>query len=87
MRKIGITGYALAPILEVLQRSSVKIDVVLSYARMTLLDCSLARDLLPLLHERKIGLVNAAPTAMALLTPQARHATSLTDRRRGMLPV
>ena len=71
VRKIGITGYALAPILEVLQRSSVKIDVVLSYARMTLLDCSLARHLLPLLEERNIGLVNAAPTGMALLTPQA----------------
>mmetsp|Transcript_101207 Transcript_101207/g.163266 ORF Transcript_101207/g.163266 Transcript_101207/m.163266 type:complete len:357 (+) Transcript_101207:46-1116(+) len=70
VRKVGITGYSLAPILEVLSRSSVKIDIVLSYARMTLLDDSLATLLLPTLEQRQIGIINAAPTGMGLLTPQ-----------------
>jgi hypothetical protein len=35
--------------LAVLERSRVKIDVVLSYSRMTLLDISLSKELLPLL--------------------------------------
>lgn len=74
VRKVGITGYALAPLLQVLERSKVKIDVVLSYSRMTLLDTSLSHELLPLLEAKKIGLINAAPTGMGLLTPQGPPA-------------
>ena len=70
VRQIGITGYALGPLAEVLRRATVKIDVVLSYSRMTLLDTSLARDLLPDIETRQLGLINAAPTGMGLLTPQ-----------------
>jgi len=70
VRKVGITGYALAPLLDVLQRSTVKIDIVLSYSRMTLFDTSLVHHLLPTLEASRVGLINAAPTGMGLLTPQ-----------------
>ena len=40
-RYIGITGYPLQPLREIITRSNVKIDSVLSYARLSLNDSSL----------------------------------------------
>ena len=50
---IGITGYSIACLAEILERSSVKIDTVLSYSRFTLMDSSLL-SLLPQLTSKQV---------------------------------
>lgn len=65
LRYIGISGYPLTIFHEVLNR--VQVDVVLSYCRYTLYDTALT-TLVPLLQEKGVGLINAAPLAMGLLT-------------------
>lgn len=65
VRAIGVSGYPLAMFRKFLARADV--DVVLSYANYTLQNRSL-RTLLPLLAERGIGAINAAPFDMRLLT-------------------
>lgn len=72
---IGITGYPVSTLVEVLQRSNVKISSILSYCRLTLIDQTL-KDFLPELQARKIGIVNAAVLSMGMLTnggPQPWH--------------
>lgn len=64
-RFVGITGLPLHALRFVAARAPV--DTVLSYCRYTLLDTSLT-GLIPFLKERGIGLINAAPLAMGLLT-------------------
>ena len=72
-RWIGITGLPLKIFQEVIPRAEV--DTVLSYCRYALNDTSLL-SLLPMLTERNIGVINASPLAMGLLTdrgPPAWH--------------
>jgi L-galactose dehydrogenase len=66
-RFIGMTGYPIAALRRVMQEADV--DVALSYAHFTLLDSCLQQSLLPLAHERGVGLINAAAVALGLLTP------------------
>ncbi|XP_054931872.1 uncharacterized protein [Dermacentor andersoni] len=75
IRYIGITGYPLHVLREVLQKSSIRVDTVLSYCRGTLFDDSLA-DYLPFFQSMGLGVANAAPLGMGLLTsspPPAWH--------------
>ncbi|MEQ6901853.1 aldo/keto reductase [Nocardioides sp. YIM 152588] len=65
-RFIGITGYPLGTFTRVLTEAPV--DVVLTYAKGTLLDDSLTTDLLPLAEARGIGVMNAAAVALGLLS-------------------
>jgi L-galactose dehydrogenase len=65
VRFIGITGLPLKVYREVLK--AVELDVILSYCHYTLFDTSLL-DLIPLLSERGLGVMNAAPFSMGLLT-------------------
>ncbi|XP_071803334.1 uncharacterized protein [Asterias amurensis] len=81
-RFIGITGYPMEIYRKVLERSSVHIDTALSYCRLTMLDTSLLK-LLPYLKEKNVGIINAAPIGMGLLTnkgPPLWHPAS-TDIR------
>lgn len=64
-RFIGITGYPLAIYPRVLDRAPV--DTVLSYCHYTLNDTSL-EGLLPYLQAKGVGIINASPLAMGLLT-------------------
>lgn len=64
-RFIGVTGYPLKIYRQVLSRTD--LDVILSYCHYTLVDTSLL-DLVPLLESRGIGVLNAAPYSMGLLT-------------------
>ncbi|XP_075748783.1 uncharacterized protein LOC119178032 isoform X10 [Rhipicephalus microplus] len=64
---IGVTGYPLNTLKEVVERSVVRVDTVLSYCRGTLFDDSLA-DYLPFFQENSLGVANAAPLGMGLLT-------------------
>jgi len=70
---IGVTGYPVSVLNEFLERSPVKIDMILSYARFSLIDSTLL-DFLP--NFEKLGVVNAAALAMGLLSnngPQPWH--------------
>lgn len=69
IRHIGITGYPLGPLKEILTKSSVKIDLVLSYCRETLFNHDL-REYIPFFREKKLGIINAAVHGMSLLTDQ-----------------
>jgi len=64
---IGITGYPLENFREVLERSSVTVDTILSYCHHSLNDSTLA-DYLPYFKSKGVGLINASPNSMGLLT-------------------
>ena len=64
-RFIGITGLPVSALKYVAER--VQVDTVLSYCHYTLNDTSFM-DLVPLLKQRKFGILNAAPLAMGLLS-------------------
>ncbi|XP_069110494.1 uncharacterized protein [Argopecten irradians] len=66
-RFIGITGYPLGNFRKVLERSTVKIDTILTYCHACLNDNSLAEHL-PYFKEKGVGVVNASPIGMGLLT-------------------
>ena len=68
-RFIGITGYPVEPLKEVVKRSSVRIDSVLSYCRLSLYDSSL-KDHFQFFQSKGVGLINASPVGMGLLTKQ-----------------
>ncbi|XP_021350795.1 L-galactose dehydrogenase-like isoform X1 [Mizuhopecten yessoensis] len=66
-RYIGITGYPLNILKEVLERSSIQVDTVLSYCRACMHDNSLL-DFLPFFQKNGTGVINASPVSMGLLT-------------------
>jgi L-galactose dehydrogenase len=65
VRAVGITGYPLKIFRTVLTQTAV--DVVLSYCHHTLLDNTLA-TVVPWLDEQGVGVLNASPLAMGLLS-------------------
>jgi L-galactose dehydrogenase len=65
IRAIGITGYPLRIFHQVLAQTPV--DAVLSYCHHTLLDNTLA-TIVPSLDEQGVGVFNASPLAMGLLS-------------------
>lgn len=74
VRYIGVTGYPL----DVLHAAAVEgdVDVVLSYCHYNLLNTRLERELAPAVRERGVGLINASPLHMGVLTangPPAWH--------------
>eukprot|EP00117_Sycon_ciliatum_P031059 scpid55357/ scgid24366/ D-arabinose 1-dehydrogenase; NAD(+)-specific D-arabinose dehydrogenase len=64
---IGITGYPMDNFRNVIEKSKVPIDSILTYCRYSLNDTSLL-GLLDFLVERGIGIVNASPISMGLLS-------------------
>lgn len=66
-RFIGMTGYPVKTFTRVMRETAV--DVVLTYAKGTLLDDSIATELWPIAEEEGVGLINAAAVALGLLTP------------------
>jgi len=66
VRFVGVTGYPLGLLNEVAE--STEIDMVLSYCRYNLMDTALDQVLMPALRRRGIGLVNASPLHMRVLT-------------------
>jgi len=85
VRYVGITGYPLKIFKEVLTsahyQGSVSVDVVLSYCHYTLQNTRMQRELVPLLQQQHVGIINASPLAMGMLTnsgpPSWHPATSL----------
>jgi L-galactose dehydrogenase len=73
VRFIGVTGYPVSELWDVARRAPV--DTVLSYCRYTLADQTLL-GYMPRFAERGVGIINASPLSMGLLTeagPPAWH--------------
>ncbi|MGH7574568.1 MAG: aldo/keto reductase [Longimicrobiales bacterium] len=66
VRFIGVTGYPLDVLRAVVVEGDV--DVVLSYCHYNLLSTRLERELAPVVRERGVGLINASPLHMGVLT-------------------
>jgi aryl-alcohol dehydrogenase-like predicted oxidoreductase len=71
VRFIGITGLPLKIFKFILSRTEV--DTVLSYCHYSLNDSSLD-SMLPLLSERQVGVINASPLSMGLLSDRGAPA-------------
>lgn len=69
-RFIGITGYSISVIKEIIRNSEVNIDSILSYCRLTLNDSSLIPDL-DYFDTMGVGVINASPLSMGLLAPNS----------------
>ena len=65
-RYIGITGYSLKNLMEIAGQA--KVDSILSYCRYNLLVTDLDRALVPFAQERGIGVINASPLHMGIIT-------------------
>lgn len=65
-RHIGVTGYPLKSLIQIAETGTV--DVILSYCHYNLLADDLDNVLAPLAESRQIGLINASPLHMGLLT-------------------
>lgn len=81
-RYLGISGYPLSRLGEVMSKISAKVDIVLSYSRDTLIDSSLHKYH-TFFKSKDVGIINAAPTALQLLTnagPQDWHQANPTLR-------
>jgi len=67
-RFIGITGYSLKNLMEIAGR--VKVDSILSYCRSNLLVTDMQEALVPFAKKNGIGLINASPLHMGIITEQ-----------------
>ena len=70
VRHVGITGLSLKNLRDVTERTaSGEVQTILSFCRYTLNDMALL-DEIPFYKNKGIGIINAAPTGMGLLTPR-----------------
>jgi aryl-alcohol dehydrogenase-like predicted oxidoreductase len=65
IRFFGVSGLPLSIFEKVLEQKS--LDVILSYCHYSLNDSSLL-NILPLLEQKQVGLINASPLSMGLLS-------------------
>ncbi|CAL8101429.1 unnamed protein product [Orchesella dallaii] len=80
---IGITSYCLESMKNLIEKSPVKIDNILSYSRYNFHDISL-ESYVPYFESKNVGVINASPVAMGLYTtrgPPAWHAASETVKK------
>ena len=66
IRYVGVTGYPIKVFQETLN-SGLDIDCILTYCRYALHDTALT-SVIPALKEKGVGIINASPTAMGILT-------------------
>ena len=66
VRFVGITGYPLGILREVAE--AVDVDTILTYCRYNLMDTAMDDVLTPLAQRKGIGLINASPLHMRVLT-------------------
>lgn len=66
VRFVGITGYPLHLLKDVAE--AVEVDTILSYCRYNLMDTSMDDVLTPVARRKGIGLINASPLHMRVLT-------------------
>ncbi|HEX6926726.1 MAG TPA: aldo/keto reductase [Longimicrobiaceae bacterium] len=68
VRYVGVTGFPLEMLTEVAVEGEV--DAILSYCHYNLLNTRLETELAPRAREHGIGLINASPLHMGVLTPE-----------------
>lgn len=76
-RHIGITGLSLKNLVAIAKR--VDVDCMISYCRYNLMVSDLDEELMPFARERGIGIINASPLHMGILTahgPATWHPAS-----------
>jgi L-galactose dehydrogenase len=66
IRFVGITGYPLTPLRKVAEAADV--DTVLTYCRYNLMDRTMDDIITPVVRRKGIGLINASPLHMRVLT-------------------
>ena len=79
VRFVGITGYPLYILKEVAQAAAV--DTILSYCRYNLMDTSMDDILTPTARRKGIGLINASPLHMRVLSEKGAPDWHPTPRR------
>jgi L-galactose dehydrogenase len=79
VRFVGITGYPVYPLREIAEVAEV--DTILSYCRYNLMDTSMDYVLTPLAREKEIGLINASPLHMRVLTERGAPEWHPTAKR------
>jgi L-galactose dehydrogenase len=67
-RFVGMSGYPLGLLRQAIERCN--LDVVISYCHFNLQDTTLLTELLPVAEKHGVGVLNASPLAMGLLTNQ-----------------
>jgi len=77
IRYFGVTGYPLQSVQKIVQHYP--LDCVLSYCRYALHDTSLL-SITELLQQQDVGIINASPTAMGLLTDRGAPEWHPADR-------
>ena len=84
----SLSGYPLEKLKSAIELSTVKIDVVLTYCKYTLNDTELL-DYLSWFQEQGIGVINASPFAMGLLTDlgTCKHNTAHLQFKTSILPL
>ena len=65
-RYVGMTCYPLGLLRQAIERCN--LDVVLSYCRFSLQDTTLLDELLPVAEQHGVGVINASPLSMGLLS-------------------
>jgi len=65
-RFVGMSGYPLGILAQAIERCD--LDVVISYAHYTLANTRLATELLPVAQRHGVGVMNASPLSMGMLT-------------------
>jgi L-galactose dehydrogenase len=83
-RYIGITGYSLKNLMEI--ASKAQVDTILSYCRYNLLITDMDRSLVPFAKEHGIGVINASPLHMGIITekgPPEWHPAPAAVREAG----
>lgn len=68
VRFIGITGYPVHPLKAI--ADTAEFDTILSYCRYNLMDTSMDEVLTPVVRKKGLGLINASPLHMRVLTEQ-----------------
>ncbi len=66
VRFVGVTGYPLTPLRKI--AAATDIDAILTYCRYNLMDTTMDDMLTPVVREKGIGLINASPLHMRVLT-------------------
>jgi L-galactose dehydrogenase len=79
VRFVGITGYPVGILRDVAQAADV--DTILSYCRYNLMDTAMDRVLVPLARQRGMGLINASPLHMRVLTDRGAPEWHPAPRR------
>ena len=75
VRYIGASGDSLELLREIV--ITFPVDAILSYARLDLANCDLAKEVLPAAEERGVAVINASPLHMGLLSDPSRAKSAV----------